>query len=257
MTRWVMPGLAIGAVAAAVTACTPPHPHHPPKTALKSIAALSCPASQGDLTRTLISPDGKSCQYAGPGGAEVTLALVAVDGGDVPGALAPLETSLRAELPAVSDADKDGDWDSKNGGSKDAGAKGSDKDRVDIDLPGIHIHADGKDDGGGNHVQIGKSVSISNGKTVVTDNKPGGAGVTVDAHDKGAEIHVSEPGGGVRQSFILASDNPGPHGYRLASYEARGPVGGPIVVASVLAKTNDQDDFRHDLGDLLKLNVGG
>jgi hypothetical protein len=251
MKRWATGGSAIGVLSIAVAACTPPHPHPRPKVELKSIASLNCPETQSELTRKSVAADGQSCQYVDSAGNPITLQIIRLKDGDATAALAPLEASLRAELPAASDAD--GDRDSKDGGA----GKSADKDRVDIDLPGIHIHANGSGDGSGDRVQIGKSVTVADGKTVVTNRQSGGAGVTVDAHDKGAEVHVSEPGGGIRQSFILASETPGPHGYRLASYEARGPASGPIVVASILSKTNDQDELHGDLGDLLKLNVGG
>ena len=257
MTTRVIVGFSVVAAAFALAACTPPHPHAHPKAALKSIDTLSCPDSQGDLTRKTVSADGKTCQYVDSRGDQITLALIALDGGDLTAALAPLETSLRAELPNAAESDKDSDGDDKAGAANKSAAGASDRDRVDIDLPGIHIHADGKDGDGKDQVRIGKTVSIQDGKTIVTESKSGGAGVTVDAHDKGAEIHVNEPGGGIRQTFILASDTPGPHGYKLASYQARGPEGGPIVVASVLSKSDEQDDLRHDLSELLKANVGG
>ncbi|MEO8813025.1 MAG: hypothetical protein ABI376_08960, partial [Caulobacteraceae bacterium] len=137
------------------------------------------------------------------------------------------------------------------------GAPGTDKDRVDIDLPGIHIHANGNDDA---TVQIagarvgGDAVSVSdqNGRSRATVAKPG---VSVFARDNGAEVRVDEPGSGIRRSFILASDNPGPNGYKTVGYEARGPAGGPLVVASAKAKSDD--DLKGDMRDLLRLNVGG
>jgi hypothetical protein len=85
----------------------------------------------------------------------------------------------------------------------------------------------------------------------------GGGAVDIDAHDKGAEIRVNEGHGGTRRDFFLAADAPGPHGYRVAGYEARGPQGGPLVVASLLAKTDDHDRVSHDIHALVRLNVGG
>jgi hypothetical protein len=59
-------------------------------------------------------------------------------------------------------------------------------------------------------------------------------------------------------SYILASDTPGPHGYRMAAYEARGPSAGPLAVASILAKDHEShDELRHEVRDLLARNVGG
>ncbi len=233
---------AAGCAALALAACAPPHPHPHPKPALKTVTTLDCPMSQGDLTRKAVAADGKSCDYAGSDGTNVALTLVSLDGSDVKTALAPLEAKLRTEMPAV------GGTPAPTSDDKAAG-----KDKVDIDLPGIHIHTS---DNGGGEAKGAASVQIGNG-VKVSSSKPGGAGVTVNAGDNGAEVRVSEPGGGVRQMFILASDTPGPNGYRMVGYEARGPEGGPLVVATITSKTNDRDKMRDDMRDLLELNVGG
>ena len=54
----------------------------------------------------------------------------------------------------------------------------------------------------------------------------------------------------------LAADRPGPTAYRAVGYLARGPVAGPLVVASFKA-TDQHQDWRgdHDLNALLALNV--
>jgi hypothetical protein len=240
--------LSLAGAAAVLAACAPPHPHPHHEAALKTISTLDCPEDQGGLTRTDRSADGKSCRYTDSAGAQVTLQLLTLDNGDQHAALAPIEASLRAELPAAA---------------PDAKPPATDKDtgsgRVDIDLPGIHIHANksGGDKDGDADINIGSSVVIKDGKTVVTDNHGDGTGVVVNAHDKGAEIHVGEAGGGVREVFILTSDTPGPHGFKVASYEVRGPSDGPLVVASILSKSEDHDDLRESVRDLLRHNVGG
>jgi len=231
--------LIVSGAALALAACHPPYFHHRGHDAYKSVTSLDCPEAQGDLSRKSMTPDGKSCDYSSADGSAVTLRLVSLTGTTTDSALAPLETSLRAEVPATD---------------TDAG-KG--EGRVDIDLPGIHIHAAGKDgDKDSSEVKIGRGISIGAGNSVVSDGGDAGA-VDIDAHDKGAEIRVNEGHGGTRRDFILASDTPGPHGYRLAGYEARGPQGGPLVVASLLAKTDDHDRVSHDLRALVRLNVGG
>ena len=240
MTRFAI--AAAGVTALALAACTPPHPRHHTEATLKTIATLDCPTTQGDLTRKSAAADGKTCLYGDDQAGEVTLQLIDLAGQDATAALAPLETQLKAEMPLVAAAK--------------AGAPPTDKDRVDIDLPGIHIHANGNDDA---TVQIaggasGNAVSVNdqNGHSRVMIAKPG---VSVFAHDNGAEVRVNEPGSGVRRSFILASDTPGPNGYKAVGYEARGPLGGPLVVASAKAKSDD--DLKDDMRDLLRLNVGG
>jgi hypothetical protein len=211
--------------------CTPPYPHHYAHV-LKSIDTLDCPDSQGDLTRKSQSADGKRCVYADASGAVVTLQLVALNGADAKSALAPIEDDLKAELPSEAGAKSDNDSSSGNG-------------RVDIDLPGIHIHASGKDDA---KIDVGGSAKNS------SDGEPA---VSIDAHDKDARISINESGSGVRLSYILASDDPGPHGYKSVSYDARGPSAGPLAVVSIKSKSDDVDDLRDEARDLLRRNVGG
>ena len=56
---------------------------------------------------------------------------------------------------------------------------------------------------------------------------------------------------------MRASDTPGPNGYRMVAYEARGPGRGPLAVALVMAKSDDHDDASDAARSLLKHNVGG
>lgn len=230
--------LSLTAASAALCACSPVFFHHHGGGSYRTISALTCPESQGDLTRKSAGADGKSCEYATASGDAVTLQLVSLTGTDANTALAPLETKLRAETPAAS-TDK-----------VDAGDG-----RVDIDLPGVHIHASGKGNGDNSQVKIGRNVTINDGNTVVDDGKPGG--VNIEAHDNGAEIRVDDTHGGVRRVFFLASDTPGPNGYKEAGYEARGPAAGPLAVATMLTKSDDHDQLRHDAERLIRLNVGG
>ena len=227
-----------GAAASAlwIAGCTPPHSHHWAGSRLKTIDSLDCPDSQGDLTRKSQSADGKTCVYADESGAAVTLQLVSLNGGDAKNALAPIEDDLKKELPPQ--AGEKSDNDSGNGSG-----------RVDIDLPGIHIHASGKDDDKGDaKIDIGGPGRDSAG---------GGPGVSIDAHDKNARISINESGSGVRLSYIQASDDPGPHGYKSVSYDARGPSAGPLAVVTIKSKSDDVDDLRDAARELLRRNVGG
>jgi hypothetical protein len=242
MIRLAFTAAGVSAAALALGACTPPHPH--PQAALRAIASLDCPAAQGDLTRQSAASDGKSCLYADEEGSQVTLQLIDLNGQDPAAALAPVEAQLRSEMPVAVAAK--------------AGASGTDSDRVDIDLPGVHIHANGKDNatveaGGG---AGGKSVAVTegNGKTGYAAGKPG---VSVFAGESGAEVRVNEPGSGIRRALILASDHPGPGGFKAVGYDARGPLGGPLVVAVLKAKAEDQRGLKGEMRDLLRLNVGG
>ena len=229
--------LIVSGATLALAACHPPYFHRYGHQPYKTVTTLDCPQEQGDLSRKNVASDGKSCDYSSADGSAVTLRLISLTGTTADSALSPLETSLRVEVPATDTS------------------AGKDEGRVDIDLPGIHIHASGKEgDKDSGEVKIGRGVSIGAGNTMVSGD---GGAVDIDAHDKGAEIRVKEGHGGTRRDFILASDTPGPHGYRVAGYEARGPQGGPLVVASLLAKTDDHDRVSHDIRALVRLNVGG
>ncbi len=229
MLKPAMALMALAAPAALTLGGCLRHFHHHPYATL---TALTCPQSAGDLARKSAAADGKSCAYVGPGGDTVTLQLLALNGGNVDAALQPIETSLRAEQPAA--------------GKPVAGAPGHG--RVDIDLPGIHIHASGKDDSGSNsNVRIGSSAA---------SNTAGGGGVDVEAQDNGAQIRIDDNRRGVRRDLLLASDSPGPNGYKVAGYSARGPQSGPLVVATILAKDGDHDRLEEDIHALMAANLG-
>ena len=77
--------LAASTLALTTAACAPKVP--------PARAALDCPATQGDLTRT--SASATVCTYATSSGAEVTLQLVSTAGG-VDNALSGIEATLLA-----------------------------------------------------------------------------------------------------------------------------------------------------------------
>ena len=222
--------LIIAVSSLALTGCYRSWHHHFGE--LRAVSQLTCPQTEGDLTRTNASADGKTCAYSGADGAVVNLQILPLADADVGAALQPVEAKLRAEIPTTEDAQGD---------------KGPGQGRVDIDLPGIHIHASGRDnDHGSGNVQIG------------SDDGHGGPGsVNITAHDKGAEVRINDGRGGIRRRVIFANETAGPNGYKVAGYDARGPQGGPLVVASLLAKSDDQDRFDDDISQLLRINVGG
>lgn len=270
MTRLAILAPSLAAMAVALAACNPPHPQ-PPK-ALAVLTKLDCPASQGGLTRQSVAADGLSCAYSDGAGNQVALRLVSLDGKDAQTALAPIEAQLQAEVPAgKSDGDGDGDASaSASASGKDGkdgdktGDKTVDKDKVDIDLPGIHIHARGDGhsdvDAGGVRVHAhgddkGGTGSGANTAQVKIDGGSAG-GVVVNADDGGAQVRLNKSGSGVDNTVILTSDTPGPHGFKTAGYEARGPHSGPLVVATVLARSDVDDSLHHDARALLKHNLG-
>lgn len=211
-------------------------------TALRTISKLDCPQKQGELTLVGTAADGKTCAYA-MDGAEVTLRLVALEGGDAKAALDPIEAELKGIIPAPQ----------KSAGataSVDAEEDNSGKGKAEINFPGLHIKADE----GGADIRLGN---------IRVDADEGGAEVkvgnetTVNATDEGAEIRTLKGGDEVRSTYILASDK-GSNGYHVVGYEARGPKAGPIVVAVVKAQRDDrsQRDLFDDMKDLVEHNVG-
>ena len=80
----------------------------------------------------------------------------------------------------------------------------------------------------------------------------------VNARRATASALAQIAGDGVRATLILASDK-ATSGYRVVGYEARGPKGGPLAVATVKAKgRNGSDhDIFEDMKTLVRHNVGG
>ena len=260
----------------ALAACSPkvevtrkdhkPHGKHEP---LRAITRLDCPDRQGELTRVSAAADGQACVYAGQN-AEVTLKLVALNGGDAEAALAPIEADLKALMPAIKSPPTP-----PTPGGKPRG------DSARISLPGIRIDAHDKgadikiggltinanDDTA--EVKVAKNVTVRDGET---SSKAGGGNanvsvkssddeegdVDIHATDEGAQIRQRRRGDGVRATLILASDKAA-SGYRGVGYEARGPTGGPLAVAVVKAKGRDgsDHDIFEDMKTLVRHNVGG
>jgi hypothetical protein len=219
---------------------------HTPKT----IAKLDCPQTQGDLTLASAAPDGLSCNYTGKN-AEVTLKLVALNGGDAKSVLDPLEAELRALIPP------------QPGAAAAAAAAKDAKADVDIDLPGVKIKAGDK----------GANISVDGGPTInagdegaeirIRDDGDEEPQVGVKADDKDVSIKTAgrkwkhRQKAGVRSLFILATDNAASP-YKSVGYDARGPKAGPLAIAVVKAKGDDgNDDVFDDAKALVKHNVGG
>ena len=247
--------------ATALAACTPPHPQSHFRAPMRVVERLDCPQNQGELTLVSAAGDGKSCDYKDEGGGLVKLQLAPLGTGDADAALAPIEAELRTELPALpSAASAPAPPVPPPPGKTTPPATPASDDRVNIDLPGVHIHAD---EGGHATVQAGGvDVNADNqGAHVNVHNRRGfgrrDENVSINANDNGAEIRVTGHGDGIRHMLILTAKQPGPHGYRLAGYAADGPATGPLVVATVKSSTEDHDELYEDLRALVKHNVGG
>lgn len=226
---------AIGVTALALAGCGRPFPmsHH---RALRPISQLDCPDSQGPFERKSVSPDGKSCSYTGPEGSEVQLKLVNF-AGDADAALDPIEAEMKSLLPPTPPAPP-----SSSAPASDAwaGPPGHEHDDVNINLPGISIHADDKNANvhvGGVHIDAddrNNSVKINGGP-----NRHGQ--FTVNANDNGAVIRTRGFGANIEQSLLMVSKSPGPQGWRTVAYEAVGPKSGPLVVANFQSKEDNRD----------------
>jgi hypothetical protein len=254
---------------AALGACSPkvevkheggqarPGRHEP----LRAITKLDCPDKQGELTRVSVAADGQSCLYSGQN-AEVTLNLVALNGGDAEAALAPIEAELKTLMPAMK----------ASAPPPPPGAPGHES--AKISLPGIRIdaHDKGADiriggltinaNDGSAEVKVAKNVTEraggGNSNVSVTSSNDEEGDTEVHANEGGAQIRQRKRGDGVRATLILASDK-ATSGYRVVGYEARGPKGGPLAVAVVKAKGRDgsDHDIFEDMKTLVRHNVGG
>lgn len=275
--------LAAAASLAALGACSPKveirqhdHPRrmgqHEP---LRAISRLDCPDRQGELTRLSAAADGQACVYGGQN-AEVTLRLVALNGGDAEAALAPIEADLKALMPTMKTPPSP----PPAPGGKPGKPRGE---SARINLPGIHIdaHDKGADikiggltinaNDGSAEVRVSKNVTLRDGEKAVSERAGGGnsnvsvkasdddeGDIDIHANDDGAQIRQRKRGDGVRATLILASDK-ATSGYRVVGYEARGPKGGPLAVAVVKARDRDGSDHDvfEDMKTLVRRNVGG
>lgn len=258
------------------------------KGVLKVVDALQCPRTMGSLTRKGSAQDGgKVCTYAGPKGAEVSLHLVSLDGTNPADALKAFETRLSGSLPAAVAELKasaaaetarlraDAAQTAADTAAVAADAAAGAADRASVRAPGVRIETAGDDatvrlpgmhiETRGDHasVRIGGfhiNASDSDGSTRVTGSPPAGGGrgdsVSVNALNNAAEIRTVAGGEATRASWILTDNRDSESGWRLVGYEARGPVGGPLVVAVVRSKDTNRNRAFEDARDLVTLNVG-
>jgi len=238
------------------------------KGALKVVETLQCPQTMGSLTRKGSAIEGGAvCIYAGPRGAEVSLHLVKLDGAGPAQALKAFEDRLSAAMPQAVEQLKAA---SAEGAAKAAEANAPSGDRASVQAPGVDIRAEGDDatvrlpglhiesKGDEARVRIGgfRIDATDDGSTVEIEGPDDGDSVSVQANQDAAEIRTSAGGGATRASWILTDNRPSEAGWRLVGYEARGPAGGPIVVATVRARDRDRGRVLEDAKDLVALNVG-
>lgn len=254
---------------------------------LRVIDTLQCPDTLGALTRKgSAQAEGTVCTYGGPRGAEVSLHLVSLEGTTPDEALARFENELIAGMPSTA-AQMRGAAADAEAAQADAEAARADAevaraeadlaraessaqsgDRATVRVPGVTVESSGDDasvrlpgmavdtDGDNARVRIGGfSIDASEGSQAVAISSSDES-VSVQAHDDAAEIRTRAPGSATRVTYILTDNAASEAGWRLVGYEARGPQGGPIVVATVRAKDRNNDGVFDDAKDLVTLNVG-
>jgi hypothetical protein len=220
----ISPRLALcAAAAAALAGC------NAGKSAVQR-ARLDCPPSQGVLTRTSVSEDGRICLYVGAGGDKVSLRLVPVT--TTPqAALSPIEREVQAlaapakgaSEPAASDDDGDGD-------------------RAQVSLPGVRINASGD------------KAEVTVGSLHV-DAKGNSAVVHQDRNVRLRGEALAFDRRGFRASYIVTRDDL-PGGLAAIGYEAAGPRKGPLTVAVVQMSSHDGDKIHHEVESLVRRNGG-
>jgi hypothetical protein len=129
----------------------------------------------------------------------------------------------------------------------------ADDDTAKVRLPGLSIDADGDRA----RVRLpGISIDAENDRANIRATGGKDGEVTVHAGDDGAEIRTrNDEHHGVRQSYLLAKDDAGRTGWRAVGYEARGPHGGPLVIA--VTKQREDGDAFDDAKQLVERNAGG
>lgn len=217
-----------------------------PRGVLRVVETLQCPETQGQLTRKgAATSGGTTCTYVGPRGAEVQLRLVPVND-DVDAILTGLEAELRRGVA---------------GGPTGEGPQvnvAADGDRASVRMPGISVDAEGENADvriGGFRIEA-KNDSPRAEATATTGGDPAEDAVSVQADSGGAEVRVRAQGDATRAKWILTDGDEAATGWRLVGFEARGPQGGPLVVALVRSKDDDKDRAFEDAEALVSLNVG-
>ena len=216
-------------------------PDGPP---LRVAAKLDCPAETSDLTRTAQSPDGQWCDYAGRRGETVRLRIAPVAPGQTPSeTLAATRAQLHALAPVYRDAipadDKDGPGD-----------------RADVDVPFVHVHANGEQ---ADVRLFGIFHIVSRDHDADIDVGHGRKHTAVHAGLRGAEVIADEVGkSNASLVYVLAGNHRYSSGYQAVGYIAKGPVSGPLVVAEFRSPVNshrDSDGGHYDIDRLIDRNL--
>jgi len=239
-----------------------------PEGVLKVVETLQCPQTMGSLTRQgSASAAGTVCTYVGPKGAEASLHLVPLDGDTPANILKAFEQRLSGDMPRTVRQLQEPE--TVAGAEATSGSAAADRasvrapgvaveaqgDEATVSLPGVRIETRGDKASvriGGFHIDA----DDSSGSARISGSGGDGENVSINARNDAAEIRTSAGGGATRSSWILTDNRPSERGWRLVGYEARGPVGGPLVVATVRSRDTDRGRAFEDARDLVALNVG-
>ena len=270
--------LAAGGLAASeLCACAP-------RTPPTARVALDCPASQGDLMRSSIAPDQKTCLYTTRDGDQISLRLIPVSGG-YEQALAPIEQELQAEVQTATQvgaakvaeanaqvksaeaAAKDTAAQSKVAAGEAKGAAMAAKQAAEDALGEVkdaeNEAKDAADVGAATHIDLpGIHIAADEGGKADVNVGP----IHVNAGENGATIRMardvrlrgeafSPRRRGFRATYILARDNL-KDGWSAVGYEAGGPKVGPVTVAVVKSRTGNHHDVFDDVKRLVRRNAG-
>lgn len=264
------------------------------KGVLKVVETLQCPRTMGSLTRKgSASAGGTVCTYVGPKGAEVSLHLVPLDGetpadvlkafeqrlsGDLPRAVAAIQAASDAAQAEAATADREAAAADRDAATAERAADEavadqatSNGDRASVHGPGVAIDANGDDAtvrlpglrietrGDKASVRIGGfhiDADNSGGSAHVSGSGGHGDNVSINAEDDAAEIRANAGGDATRTSWILTDNRGSESGWRMVGYEARGPVGGPLVIATVRSRDRNRERAFEDAKALVALNAG-
>lgn len=229
--------------------------------ALKVVDTLTCPETLGALTRKgSATADGTVCTYGGPRGAEVVLHLVPLAGTDASVALETFETRLHNLMPEaaarIASQPEPPEPPAMSGESAEVRLPGltvhAEGDAAEVRLPGVSISA--RDDGSRVAVAGVEVHSGGDGQSV----RIGGAGgaVEVQSREDVSEVRVNAGADAIRITYILSDSQPSGAGWRAVGYHARGPNGGPMVVATVQTRDRQSDAVFDDAERLVAANVG-
>lgn len=257
-----------------------------PRGVLKVVDTLQCPETVGVLTRKGSAHDkGNTCLYSGPRGAVVSLQLVQLESRTPDEVLDQVRATLAADMPHTSAGLKAAADAAEARRAADAAAATADVaraeaerarvtaeefsgDRARIAGPGLSVDAGGDKatvrlpgmsvdaDGDKASVRFGSFTINADNDGETVDIRSEDEAVSIQAHDEAAEVHMRAPGDAIRTTYMLTDSRPADAGWRLVGYEARGPAGGPVVIATVHAKDRDGDSIFDAAKELVTLNVG-